>query len=116
MKDLVFFLLGGFGFGFRLLFRNFPFTHHYPNGMDLLVIHYRKVVTVLQSTIEFYTDHTAADRGRIFDPNAISGATTPVGNVKVSPPTRYAGIDAQALALQLKPKNRFQSRAIHPAG
>src|SRR5688572_29619196 len=103
MLTLFLFLLRSFRLGLNWFVGSNSFSHYHSDCVCLLVVDQRNVLGALLCTIEFYTDDTSADRRRVLYTDAICCAASPVGNVKVSPPTRYAGIDAQALALQLKP-------------
>ena len=99
LKALILFFLSSFGFGFGAFFRYRFFAHHDSHSVRLLIIYQRKIIRCLFNSIQLDTKHTAANRHGFFNTDAIDRAATPVGDLKVSPPTRHTRIDAQTLAL-----------------
>jgi len=83
--------------------------------MQLSVIGERYFLAGLLNAVKFDARDAARHRVRILNFDSIRRAAAPLSDFELTPEPGDARIDAQAVALQLKPEDVFQRRAIHPS-
>ena len=95
LHDLGLSLLGGL-----TLFSLDRLTHHDSNVVRLLIV--SEQYRLLDHAIHLDIHHPTTDTQRILNLDPVDSPSTPVSDLKLSPPTRHARIDLQTILLKLE--------------